>query len=116
MLINDLPGDVAYILVADAGVVFTLRRREAAALRECHGHAVLVHEILLLETEPCIRFCDDGRPGVAGMGSFAIRHHDLAHDEHAVLLGAVREDCDGLEHAVRTVTFGLSGGTAVETP
>jgi hypothetical protein len=46
----------------------------------------------------------------------AIRHHDFAHDESAILASAVRVDGDWFEHAIRALAFSLLGGATVETP
>ena len=54
VFLDDLAGDVADVLEADAGVVLTLRRR-IAFLREAERAAVLDQEILLLEAEPSAR-------------------------------------------------------------
>src|SRR5204862_7897445 len=51
VLVDDLPGDVADVLEADAGVVLALRRGEAL-VREPERRAVPVQEVLLLEAEP----------------------------------------------------------------
>ena len=116
MRVDDLTGDAADVLVADAGVVLALRGREAAAGREAEGHAVLVEEVFLLEAEPGAGVVEDGGTGVRRMRGDAIGHHDLAHHQHAVLLGAVGVDRDRLEQAVGAAAFGLPRRAAVEAP
>src|SRR5581483_6964248 len=106
MLFDDLARDVADVLVADAGIVRTLRRW-VARRREAERAAVLVEEIFLLEAEPGVGIIDDGGALVRGMRRLAVRHHYLAHDEDAVGPRPVRIDRDRLEHAIRRMTLGL---------
>ena len=115
MLLDDLARDVADLAVADAGVIRALRRR-IAGLGEAERTAVLVEEILLLEAEPGALVVEDGRALVRRMRRHAVRHHDLAQHEHAVLALAVGKDADRLQHAVRAAAFGLHGRAAVEAP
>src|SRR3954453_6821648 len=58
MLLDDLPGDVADVLKADAGVVRPLGSRETL-FRKAERLAVLHQEVFLLEAEPRVRIIDD---------------------------------------------------------
>ncbi len=114
VLVHDLAGDVAHVLVADAGVVFALGLG-IAFFRETEGPAVHHEEILLLETEPRVGIVQDGGAGIGGMRR-AVGMHDFAEDEGGVGLGGVRIAGDGLEDAVGAVALGLPGGAAVKSP
>jgi hypothetical protein len=115
VLLDDLAGDVADVLVADAGVVRALRRR-VSLLREAERTAVLVEEVLLLEAEPGALVVQDGGAAVRRMRRDAVRHHHFAHHQRAVGAGGIGIDRDRLEHAVRRVALGLHGRRTVEAP
>jgi hypothetical protein len=89
MLLDDLAGDVSHRAVAHAGVIKPLRSRKTLGWKT-ERTAVLVKEILLLEAEPSLGIVQDGGAGVGDVGS-AVRHHDFAHDEDAVLASGIRE-------------------------
>ena len=114
MLFDDLAGNVADVVVADAGVIGTLRSG-IAICREAERTAVLVEEVFLLEAEPRAGIVEDGRAGV-GHVRRAIGVHDFAHHKRAVLAGAVGEHGDRLQHAIGIMAFGLLGRAAVKTP
>jgi len=78
VLLDDLAGDRADILVADSGVVPTLRGR-VALFGETERTAVLIKEIFLLKPEPGTIVVEDGCAFVGRMRGLAIGHHDLAH-------------------------------------
>jgi hypothetical protein len=83
MLVDHLAGNVADILVADAGVIGALRRR-IAARGKAERAAVLIEEVFLFETEPGAGIVENGGAHVRRMRRLAIRQHDLAHDEDAI--------------------------------
>ena len=116
MGINNFAGDAADGIVADASVIFALRWREAAAFWEAERGAVFVKKVFLFEAEPGVGIVENGGASIGPMRRFAVGHHDFAHDKRAVLLGGIREDGDGFEHAVRAVAFRLPGRAAVEAP
>src|SRR5512132_298135 len=79
VLVDDLPSDVADVLVADTGVVLALRPGKAL-LRESERRPVLVEEVLLLEAEPGVGVvCDRGAAVRRVWGS--VREKHLTHDE-----------------------------------
>jgi hypothetical protein len=116
MRIHNFACDAADVLVAHAGVVFALRRREAATRGKAERRPVLVQEILLLVSEPRVRVVEDGRAAVARVRGLAVGHHHFAHHEHAVLFRRIRIARDRLEHAVRTAALGLARRAAVKAP
>src|SRR5262249_42861857 len=103
------------VLVADAGVIRTLRSR-VAGFRKAERAAVLVEEVFLLEAEPCVFVLENGRAAVGSMRRDAVRHHDFAHDENAVGASRIRIKGDGLQYAIGAAAFGLHRGRAVEAP
>ena len=111
---NDLTGDVADVLVANAGVVGALGSW-IATFGEAERTAVLVEEIFLLKSKPGTCVVKDGGAVIGDVRS-AVSIHNFTHDQHAVLASAVRIHGHGLEHAVGTASWGLLRGTAVEAP
>ena len=109
MGIHDLTGHITDILITDAGIVFTLRRRETATLREAQRSAVFVEKIFLFKPEPGARIIQNGRASVTWVRGFAIGHHNLAHDEGAILPGGIGVNGDGFEHAIGIMSFRLPG-------
>ena len=114
VLLDDLSRGATDILVANSGVVGTLWGGETAR-GEAERSTVLVQEILLFKTEPGIRIVGDRSAGVAGVG-LAVGQHHLVHDEEAVRAGAIGEDRDRLEDAVRTFALSLLRRAPVEAP
>ncbi len=88
MLLDDLAGDIADVLVADAGIIRALRSG-ITAFREAERTTVLIKEIFLLKSEPGAGIVQDRGAGVRGVRRDAVRHHHFAHDERAILAGAV---------------------------
>ena len=115
VLLDDVAGDVADIGEADAAIELALTLGREATLGEAERCAVLVEEVLLLETEPGVGIVENGGAGVGRM-RLAVREEDLAHDEESVLAGRIRIAGDGLEEAIGALAFGLTGGAAVESP
>ena len=114
MLLDDLAGDIADILVADARVVGTLRGG-ITTLGEAERAAILIQEVFLLETEPGVRIVENGGAGIGDVGR-AVGVVNLAHDEDAVLTGGVRIERDRLQYAVGTAAGGLLGRASVKAP
>src|SRR5882724_13412258 len=108
-------GDIADILVADAGVIGSLRRGIAAG-GEAERTAVLVEEIFLLIAEPGALVVENGGTLVRGVRGLAVGHHDFAHHQRAIGARGVRIDGDRLEHAIRIMALGLHGRASVEAP
>ena len=115
MLLDDLARDIADVRIADARVIGALRGR-IALVREAERTTVLVEEVLLLEAEPGAGIVENGRACIGFVRGDAIRHHDFAHDEHAVGARAVRENCDWLQYAIGAAALGLLRRRTVETP
>src|SRR4029077_6171818 len=68
MLVDNVTRKVPHVGKTHARVVSAPRRRKPV-IGEPERSAVLVEEILLLETEPGLRVIKDGRPRIARMGS-----------------------------------------------
>src|SRR5262245_23939304 len=113
MRVNDLACDATDVLVADAGVVFTLWIWEAG-FRETKWLAVFVKKVFLLETEPSARIIRNVGSRIRGVWRLLVRHVNFAHDECAVFLGAIRVNGYRFEHAVRAFTFGLTSRATVK--
>ena len=114
MLLDDLTGDRAHVLVADAAVVGALRSG-IAVLREAERTAILIEEVLLLEAEPKIRIVR-GRGAHIGRVRRAVGEHDFAEHDESVLAGGIGIQRHGLENAIGLVARSLHGGAAVKSP
>ena len=114
MLLDNLARHGTDVLVADAGVIGTLRGREAIG-GKAERATVLVHEVFLLEAEPSVWIIRDRRTRVRRAGHAGVLE-GLAHHEHSVLAGRIRKNRHGLEHDVRALALGLLGRAAVEAP
>src|SRR5215212_640238 len=114
VLVDDLPRDVADVLVADAGVVLALRCGKAL-LRKAERGAVLVEKVLLLEAEPRVGVVWNRRAAVRRMRRPVGQQH-LAHDEIAAVARGVREERDRLQETVRARAARLTRRAAVEVP
>ena len=101
-------------VVTNPRVIFALRRRKSLC-RESERAAVLVEEILLLETEPAVGVIDDRRARVGRMRT-AIRPEHLRHHDGAVRLGRVWINSDRLENAIGGSALRLLRRTAVKPP
>ena len=121
--VDNFPGVFAYVFVADAAVVFALRRRESAGLAgPMQGASSFKQEVLLLQAKPCFGIVQNGGSHVAKMRR-AIRVFHFAHYQKGVVVflvkrrpSLVRIERDGFEHAVGVASFGLLRGTAVKAP
>ena len=114
VFVDDLPCDVADVLVADAGVVLALRRGKSL-LREAKRRAVRVEEVLLLETEPCVGVVWNRGAAVRRMRR-PVRQQHFAHDEVAAVARGIREERDRLQETVRVRARRLARRAAVEVP
>ena len=116
MLLDDLASDATHSVEPDTCVVLALRRGKPTALGEPKRSSIFVEKIFLLETKPRIGVVVDRGTGIRPVRSLAIRHHDFAHDQRAVLASGVGVHSNRREHAIRAVTFRLPGRTTVEAP
>ena len=91
-------------------------RRRVAVFGEAERAAVLVEEIFLLKAEPCAGVVENGCAAVARMRRLAVRHHDFAHDDHAVDARGVGINSHRFKHAIRRAAFGLARRAAVKAP
>jgi hypothetical protein len=94
VLFDELAGDVANILAADAGVVRPLRRR-ITVRGETERSAVLIEKIFLLKTEPRVGVVENGRTLVGGVWCLLIGHHDFAHHQSAIGARGIRIQATG---------------------
>src|SRR5690606_29997502 len=97
------------------GVVRTLWPWKAT-FGKAQWPAVLIKEILLLETEPCVRIIWNRRARVRRMRRFPVRHHHFAHHQNAILARAVGKHRDGLQHTIRTLPLRLLRGASIKPP
>gem|GEM_PF-4061957 len=95
MLLDNLAGNITNILGANTCIVRPLRSW-IAALGEAKRPAVFIEEEFLLKSEPRARIVENGGAGIRGVRSDAVRHHNFAHDENAILSGGVKENRDWL--------------------
>src|SRR2546421_8069184 len=112
--VDDLARDATDVLVADAGVVLALRRREPLTW-EAERAAVAVEEVLLLEPEPRVRVVGNRGAAVRRMRRPAGEEH-LAHREQCVRPTRVGKERDGLQQAIRARALRLTCRAAVEVP
>lgn len=116
VLLNDVTGDITYVAVTSAAVVFTLWGGEAVGIFGPTERATFgMEEVFLFESNPESVVFRNGGAGIAGVGS-TVRKHDFTHYEEAVLAGTVGVERHGLEHAIRAAAVCLLGGAAIETP
>ena len=114
VLLDDLSRDAADILVADAGVVRTLRSGVTARGKPS-GTPSLNRKYSCSKPNQASASSGIVARVLRGVRLAAGQHH-LVHDEEAVLAGAIGEERDWLEHAVRALAFSLLRRAAVEAP
>ncbi len=84
---------------------------------------VTEHGVLLLETKEASfspdLIIDDRFKHVTGVGRVRLtsRVHDLAHDQNIISTAdGIGADKDGVEDAIRVLSFSLAGGRTIERP
>ena len=90
MLLDDLAGDVADVLVADAGVVRALRRG-IAARRGSRAGGRPGRRSIPARSRTMRRGRREWWRACWWVRGLAVGHHDFAHHQHAVVAGAVRD-------------------------
>ena len=115
VFLDDLPGQAAHVLVADAAVVGALGSSRMAVFREAERTPILEEKVLLLKTNPQVGIVLDGGARIGGMRR-AIGVHDFAQNDISVLAACIGIQSHRLQHAVGAFALGLHGGTAVKSP
>ena len=112
--VDDLARDVADVLVADAGVVFALRRREAAVGGKPSGTPSLRGNIPARSRTRCRDRPESSRGCCVGCGVSS--GSKLRTSRARRCLRRVGKNGHRLEHAIRARAFGLARRAAVEAP
>jgi hypothetical protein len=115
VLIDDLPGNVTHVFVADAAIVWSLGSAGVAVLGEAERTSILVEEVLLLKANPEVWVVLNGGAHISGVRG-TVRMHDFAQNEITIFAGSVGIKGDRLQDAVGFASLCLHGGTAVKAP
>jgi len=115
VLLDNLAGQAAHVLVAYAAVIGALRLERVSVLGKAQRTAIFIEEILLLQANPEVGIVLDGRPRIGGVRR-AIGVHDFAENDVGAGAARIRIQSDGLQNTVRLAALGLHGGTAIKSP